>query len=109
MEELVSLWLERFGSIEQAVGNSYQVATLPVRSVADVVWERDLQFRVLSGEQFAWIYVTLEHQVIETSGLASPQDDSLSRDVLSDTPGCAEIIDDYNDHRLDELEANGLM
>jgi len=107
--ELVTLWVERFGSIEQIAGNSNQVATVTIRLASDVVWQKDLQFRILSGEQFAWIYITLDHQAIETTGLAPHRGDSLSRNVLVELPGCIEIIDEHNDHRLDELEAQGLM
>ena len=45
---------------------------------------------------------------METTGLL---DDActLCLDVLLELPGMAEIIDQKNDKRLDELEAEGLM
>jgi hypothetical protein len=107
--ELVSLWLDRFGAVEQAAGDSYQVSTLRIDSVADVIWETNLQFRVLCGEQFAWIYITLGGRVAETSGLSFQAGALLCRDVLEDLPNCEEIIDEHNDRRLDQLEAQGLM
>ncbi|MDD2709434.1 MAG: hypothetical protein PHV34_15720 [Verrucomicrobiae bacterium] len=107
--ECVASWLERFGGVEQATGGSRQVMTMKVKELKDVVWEKDMQFRVLSGEQFAWVYLTLDRWVIETSGMASGGGAALCRDVLTLLPGCAEIIDERNDHRLDQLEAEGLM
>ena len=109
IEELVELWIERFGSVEQAAGSSHQVSTFTIRSVSEIIWENDLQFRILAGEQFAWIYVTPNQRVIETSGLASADGLALSRDILCDTPGCIEIIDEHNDRRLDDLESQGLL
>ena len=108
IEELVVLWLEEYGSVEQTIGSGGQVLTQIVRSISDIVWEENLQFRVISGEQFAWIYMTQNYFVIETSGLFSSSSSLLCRDVLV-VPGCSEIIDENNDKRLDELEAQGLM
>jgi hypothetical protein len=107
--ELVVLWLERFGSVEQTYGNSRQALTHPIRSADDIIWENNLQFRVLFGEQFAWIYITLNRFVIETSGLVSDHASALCRDVLENVSGCVEIINERNDKRLDDLEAKGLM
>ncbi len=109
ISEIVSLWMERFGNVEQTIGPHGQVLTQVVRSVEDIVWEKNLQFRVVSGEQFAWIYLTEDQFVIETSGLAPESGPLLCQDVLKDLPGCTEIIDDKNDRRLDQLEAEGLM
>ena len=109
IEELVSLWLKRYGKLEQTVGNGSQVLTQMIYSLADLSWNENLQFRVLCGEQFAWIYLTQDRYVIETSGLIFEGSASLCRDVLVDLPGCNEIIDEHNDHRLDELETQGLM
>ena len=108
--ELVLLWIERFGRVEQTIGGGSQVLAQAVHSVKDVVWEeKDLQFRVIAGEQFTWIYITQDHYVIETSGLVPEQGSFLCRDVLMDLCDCKEIIDENNDRRLDELEARGLM
>ncbi len=109
IQELVLLWLERFGNIEQTIGNSHQALTQAVRSASDLVWEKDLQFRVLTGEQFAWVYITLDRPIIETSGLAPDNGSYLCRDVLTNIHGCLEIIDEHNDRRLNELEAKGLI
>ncbi len=109
VEELVLLWIDSFGSVEQTTGRGSQVLTVAVRSAEDLKWEQDLQFRVSCGEQFTWIYLTQNHHVIETSGLAGENGSELCKDVLVNMPGCREIIDDRNDRRLDELEAKGLM
>ncbi len=107
--ELVMLWIERHGSVEQIFGAGGQVLTQRVHAVGELMWEDNLQFRIVAGEQFAWIYMTINRQVVETSGLIPESGDALCRDVLEELPGCCEIIDDHNDRRLDELEAKGLM
>ena len=109
VEAIVQSWIDRFGSVEQTAGTGAQILTLPVRAVADLVWQKDLQFRILSGHQFAWVYVTMERRVVETSGLAPPGGDALCHDVLVDAPGCREIINERNDERLEQLEKLGLM
>ncbi len=109
IEELVQLWLERYGKVEQTSGRGRQLLTQAIGSLGDVTWEENLQFRVLSGEQFTWVYVTQDRYVIETTGLAPAGGACLCRDVLVNLPGCNEIIDEYEDRRLDELEAEGLM
>lgn len=109
VEAVVQSWLDRFGSVEQTAGTGAQALTLAVRAVTDIVWQKDLQFRVLSGQQFAWVYVTMEHRVVETTGLAPSSGAALCRDVLVDVPGCREIVNERNDERLDQLEKLGLM
>lgn len=109
VEAVVQSWLDRFGSVEQTAGTGAQALTLPVRAVADIVWQKDLQFRVLSGQQFAWVYLTMEHRVVETSGLTPVGGVALCHDVLAEVPGCREIINERNNERLDQLEKLGLM
>lgn len=110
IERFVTTWLERFGTLEQTLGGGSQVLTQKILRIQDLDWKQnDLQFRVLHGEQFAWIYLTRGRRVIETSGLIPHQGTSLSHDVLKNLPGCCEIIDERNDRRLDQLEAEGLM
>jgi hypothetical protein len=109
VQEIVALWLDRYGGVEQASGNSYQVLTTVIRDINDIVWEVNLQFRVLAGEQFAWVYITMDRYVIETSGLFIQNGALLCHDVLTNLPACEEIIDERNDSRLDELEKFGLM
>lgn len=109
VEAVVQSWLDRFGAVEQAAGAGTQALTVAVKAVTDIIWQKDLQFRVLSGSQFAWVYVTMERRVVETTGLAPRGGAILCRDVLVDAPGCGEIIDEKNDARLDQLEKQGLM
>lgn len=109
IKEIIDLWLERYGAVEQASGNSYQIVTSTIHQSRDIIWEKNLQFRVLCGEQFAWVYITLDRFVIETSGLFQQEGALLCHDVLKELPGCEEIIDERNDSRLDELEKFGLM
>ena len=105
------LWISKLGNVEQTVGKNGQVLTLVIRSEEDLMWtEKDLQFRVSSGEQFSWIYLTQDRFVMETSGMcAEGAKDLLCRDVLTNVPDCEEIIDERNDQRLDELEKQGLL
>ncbi len=109
IREIVLSWMERFGRVEQTLGGGAQVLTQSLSSADALSWEQSLQFRVLSGEQFAWIYVSLAARVMETSGLVGAGATPLCRDVLDGLPGCLEIIDDRDDRRLDRLEAQGLM
>jgi hypothetical protein len=109
IQEIIQSWLDRFGSVEQTAGNSYQILTLRIQTLDEIRWEEHLQFRVLCGEQFAWAYLTQDRFVIETSGLHYNGSSILCRDILDDLKGCREIIDEKNDSRLDELEAQGLM
>jgi hypothetical protein len=110
IQEIVMLWISRFGLVEQTVGKNGQALTLKIRSEQDIMWDDDLQFRIASGEQFSWVYVTRDRFVMETTGLCPPGgDDLLCRDVLTNVSGCEEIIDEKNDRRLEELEKQGLM
>jgi hypothetical protein len=105
----VASWLERFEKVEQITPNSgTDICAISVNTSDEVLWEKHLQFRVTNGEEFSWVYLTLERYVIETSSL--PADEiALCLDVLLELPGVDEIIEGHNDRRLDELEAKGLM
>jgi hypothetical protein len=111
IKEIVMLWINQFGAVEQTVGKNGQVLTLLIRSEADLMWsDNDLQFRVRSGEQFSWVYLTVDRFVMETSGLyLEGGKDLLCHDVLSNIPECEQIIDERNDKILDELEKQGLL
>jgi hypothetical protein len=105
----VSSWLERFEKLEQIppiVGN--EVSTVAVRNTDEIMWEKNLQFRVVNGVDFAWAYLTLQRSSIETTGL--PADEiSLCLDVLLELPGIVEVVPNTNERRLDQLEAEGLL
>ncbi|MCC7518680.1 MAG: hypothetical protein IT578_05795 [Verrucomicrobiae bacterium] len=109
VEALVRFWLERFGAVEQTAGVGPQSLTLVIKAPSDVIRQKDLQFRVLSGSQFAWVYLTTDRRVAETTGLVSEDAAALCRDVLAEAPGCLEVIHEKNEARLDQLEKLGLM
>ena len=101
ISECVASWLERFEKVEQVVPK--MEGTLEVKEPSEIMWEPNLQFRVLNGEQFAWVYVSLDKRAMETTGF---QDGEISfcLEVLLELPGVAEVIDEKNQRRLDELE-----
>lgn len=105
----VAVWLERFEKVEQVAPlQGSAISTLSVASPEDVMWEENPQFRVLNGPDFTWVYMTLGKQVIETSGL--PADEiSLCLNVLLELPDIAEVVDQINERRLEQLESEGLL
>jgi hypothetical protein len=107
--ECLKSWLDRFEKVEQVAPKmGASTSTISVSSEKEIMWEKNMQFRVLSGPDFAWVYLSLDGLVIETSGL--PQDEiALCLDVLLELPNVTEIIDENNDKRLDELESEGLL
>ena len=106
VSECVMSWLERFEKVEQVIPN--MEGTLEVKEPGEVMWESNLQFRVLNGEQFAWVYVSLERRAMETTGFQDAEI-SFCLEVLLELPGVAEVIDEKNQRRLDELEKAGII
>jgi len=106
VSECVASWLERFEKVEQVVPG--MEGTLEVIKPTEIMWEPNLQFRVLKGEQFAWVYVSLERQAMETTGFQDAEI-SFCLEVLLELPGVAEVIDEKNQRRLDELEKAGII
>jgi hypothetical protein len=104
--ECVASWLERFEKVEQVVPR--MEGTLEVKEPSEVMWEPNLQFRVMNGEQFAWIYVSLEKRSMETTGFQDAEI-SFCLEVLLELPGLAEVIDEKNQRRLEELEKAGII
>jgi hypothetical protein len=102
----VASWLERFEKVEQVVPN--MEGTLEVAGPDEIMWEPNLQFRVISGEQFAWVYVSLDKRAMETTGFQDAEI-SMCLEVLLELPGVAEVIDERNQRRLDELEKAGII
>jgi hypothetical protein len=101
ISECLDSWTERFEKVEQVVPK--MEGTLEVKSSQEIMWEPNLQFRVLNGEQFAWVYVSLDKRAMETTGFQDAEI-SFCLEVLLELPGIAEIIDEKNQRRLDELE-----
>jgi hypothetical protein len=104
--ECVGSWLERFEKVEQVAPGSE--STLEVKDSADIMWEPNPQFRVLNGDQFAWIYAGLDRRSMETTGFADAEI-SFCLEVLLELPGVTEIVDEKNQRRLDELEKAGIV
>ena len=104
--ECVVSWLERFEKVEQVVPR--MEGTLEVKEPSEIMWEPNLQFRVLNGEQFAWVYVSLDTRAMETTGFQDAEI-SFCLEVLLELPGVAEVIDEKNQRRLDELEKAGII
>jgi hypothetical protein len=72
------------------------------------MWEPHLQFRVLNGDQFSWVYVSLDKPAMETTGFQDAEI-SLCLDVLLELPNVAEVVDEKNHRRLEELEKAGII
>jgi hypothetical protein len=106
VSECVASWLERFEKVEQVVPR--MEGTLEVRKPSEIMWEKHLQFRVLNGEQFSWVYVSLNKPAMETTGFQDAEI-SLCLEVLLELPNVAEIVDEKNQRRLDELEKVGII
>jgi hypothetical protein len=106
ISECVSSWLERFEKVEQVIPK--MEGTLEVKETRDIMWEPNLQFRVLNGEQFAWVYVSLDRRGMETTGFQDAEI-SFCLEVLLELPGVAEVIDEKNQRRLEELEKAGII
>ena len=106
ISECVASWLERFEKVEQVVPR--MEGTLEVKEPSEIMWEPNLQFRVLNGEQFAWVYVSLDKRAMETTGFQDAEI-SFCLEVLLELPRVAEVIDERNQRRLDELERAGII
>jgi len=104
--DCVVSWLERFEKVEQVIPN--MEGTLEVKEPEEIMWEPHLQFRVLNGDQFAWVYVSLDRRAMETTGFQDAEI-SFCLEVLLELPRVAEIVDERNQRRLDELERAGII
>ena len=110
VEACFTSWQARFERIEQmrSSGDNSGLLAFEIHHLSELHWEKHLQFRILSGEDFAWVYLTMEKRVMETTGMPHPEA-MLCLDLLLELPGVIEVIDQQNDRRLDELETTGLM
>ncbi|MDR2462589.1 MAG: hypothetical protein LBD30_02275 [Verrucomicrobiales bacterium] len=105
----VQSWLKNFDKVEQLVpGRDSGNATFTVSDPAQIMWAPHLQFRVMLGEDFAWVYVSKGGRVVETSGL--PYGDNMAPlNALAGLADLTEVIDQENERRLDELEREGVI
>ena len=106
INEIVASWLARFEKVEQVIPK--MEGTLEVKEPGEIMWEDNLQFRVLNGEQFSWVYLSLNRRGAETTGFQDAEI-SFCLEVLLELPGVAEIVDEKNQRRLDELEKAGII
>ena len=106
ISECVASWLERFEKVEQVIPG--MEGTLEVKEPSEIMWEPNMQFRVMNGEQFSWVYVSLDKRAMETTGFQDAEI-SFCLEVLLELPGVAEVIDEKNQRRLDELEKAGII
>ena len=104
--ECVASWIERFEKVEQVIPN--MDGTLEVQEPEQIMWEPNLQFRVVDGEQFAWVYVSVDKRAMETTGFQDAEI-SFCLEVLLELPSVAEIVDEKNQRRLDDLERAGII
>ena len=108
VSECAASWLARFERVEQVTPDPGAVSTVILKQPEDIMWETNLQFRVMNGEEFAWIYLTLDKRCMETSGLPS-EEIALCLEVLLELPEIANVVDQRNEKKLDELEQEGLL
>ncbi len=106
LSECVASWLDRFEKVEQVVPK--MEGTLEVKEPSEIMWEPNLQFRVINGEQFAWVYVSLDKRAMETTGFQDAEI-SFCLEVLLELPNIAEVVDEKNQRRLEELEKAGII
>jgi hypothetical protein len=109
VEEFVEYWLQSYSPIEQVAPTEMaDNATIKIEKKEDLLVTSNMQFRITMEENFVWVYLTTGRYVIETTGFLDPNN-TMPYEVLLDLPGIQEIIEDTNDKRLDQLEAEGLM
>ncbi len=106
VSECVVSWLERFEKVEQVIPK--MEGTLEVKEPDEIMWEQHLQFRVLNGDQFAWVYVSLDKLAMETTGFQDAEI-SFCLEVLLELPNVAEVVDEKNQRRLEQLEKAGII
>jgi hypothetical protein len=106
LSECVASWLKRFEKVEQVVPE--MEGTLEVKEPSEIMWESNLQFRIINGEQFTWIYVSLDKLAMETTGFQDAEI-SFCLEVLLELPGVAEVVDEKNQRRLEQLEKAGII
>lgn len=106
LSECVASWLDRFEKVEQVIPK--MEGTLEVKEPSEIMWEPNLQFRVTNGEQFAWVYASLDKPAMETTGFQDAEI-SFCLEVLLELPAIAEVVDEKNQRRLDELEKAGII
>lgn len=104
----VDVWLEHFERVEQLLPGRQGAGTVALSSGGEIMWAEHMEFRIIHGDDFTWVYVTENGFVMETSG--DPHEENiLPLGAVVELPGVVEVIDQRDDRRLDELEAKGLI
>jgi hypothetical protein len=106
VSECVASWIGRFEKVEQVIPN--MEGTLEVKEPGEIMWEPHMQFRVTQGDRFSWIYLSLDKPAMETTGFQDAEI-SFCLEVLLELPCIAEVVDEKNQRRLDELEKAGII
>jgi hypothetical protein len=106
LSECVASWLERFEKVEQVIPG--MGGTCEIKEPSEILWESNLQFRVTNADQFAWVYVSLDKLAMETTGFQDAEI-SFCLEVLLELPGIAEVVDEKNQRRLEQLEKAGII
>ncbi|MBX7157477.1 MAG: hypothetical protein K1X66_03725 [Verrucomicrobiae bacterium] len=107
LEAILASWLNRFEKVEQVA--SHDVATFSIQTLKDIIWDENLQFRILNGDEFSWVYLTQNKFIIETTGQPHGDDVSLCLNLLTELPNLKTIIPDSDEKRLEELEKQGFI
>ncbi|QSR88037.1 hypothetical protein [Methylacidiphilum caldifontis] len=109
VEKLVVHWINRFDRVEQVIpGQNNYTSTMLIEKIEDIFYEEHPQFRVIQGDDFSWVYLSYNRQIIETSGFYSDQI-PLSLEVLLELPNLVEVVEETNEKRLKELEDEGFF
>ncbi|TFE66101.1 hypothetical protein A7Q09_01940 [Methylacidiphilum sp. Yel] len=104
IEKFVAHWLERFERVEQVIpGQGNYTSTMVIEKLDDIFYEEHPQFRIIQGDEFAWVYLSNNRQIIETTSFFSDQI-PLSLEVLLELPNLVEVVEETNEKRLKELE-----
>lgn len=110
IQGLVGLWLEKFERVEQVIPNIKEGATRVIESLEDIIPENNSTFRISQGEDFAWAYLTQDLRVIETTSFPGEGEiPAMCLSILVGLPSLIEIIDENDEDRLNELEAQGIL
>ncbi|MBV9463084.1 MAG: hypothetical protein JO317_02545 [Verrucomicrobiae bacterium] len=109
-DQMLEVWLSRFDTVEQLrSGGGTSLATFRISGPDDTLWEKDMQFRVLSGQQFAWVYLTDAARIVESDGLADPAGPSLALDVFLEMELFERVVSDRDETTLEEWEKQGYI
>ena len=105
----VMLWLDKFDQVEQVIpGKQAGNLTATIKKMEDILEDRSPQFRVTAGEDFAWIYLTMDKTFVETTGLPV-EENVMPLESLLDLPDLKEVVDQFDEKRLQELEKTGII